>query len=43
LKSLPDYDKGQGDEHLVRRALEGEQAALEALFSQYRPMSITRR
>jgi RNA polymerase sigma-70 factor, ECF subfamily len=31
------YDTDRGDQHLVRMALEGDQAALETLFGQYRP------
>src|SRR5437870_3319119 len=36
LKFTQDYDKGRGDEHLVRMATEGDHAALERVFSQYR-------
>src|SRR5260370_8821833 len=36
LKFTQDYDKGRGDEHLVRMAIEGDQDALETVFTQYR-------
>jgi RNA polymerase sigma-70 factor (ECF subfamily) len=34
---IAECEKGRRDEHLVRRAVEGDQAALETLFTRYRP------